>query len=84
MEIGKCATCKHWRKPENEFGEIPGIGKCLAAVQYWDVTEWAEDSNKRVLRKEYANKLAFVRDRSNYFSELTTLPGFGCVQHEKI
>lgn len=82
MELGKCKTCKHRRKPENEFGEIPGVGKCLAAVQYWDATEWTEDCDTRVLRKEYANKLAFVNDGSDYRAELFTFPDFGCVQHE--
>ena len=57
MELGKCKTCKHRRKPENEFGEIPGVGKCLAAVQYWDATEWTEDCDTRVLQPKERMKI---------------------------
>ena len=78
----RCKTCKHWEQPENDYGEVPGTGKCAAAVQFWDTTEWDKDSGYRTLKPEYATKLAFVQDGSDYRAELKTLPDFGCVQHE--
>ncbi len=78
----RCRTCKHWRKPVNDFGEVPGTGKCLAAVQFWDATEWADDDEVRVLKAEHAGRLAFVQDGSDYRAELKTMADFGCVQHE--
>jgi hypothetical protein len=79
-----CKTCLHWEKPKNDYGEVPGTGKCLAVVQFWTATEWAdEDYANRKLKPEVVGKLAFVRDGSDYYAELNTLPEFGCVQHEK-
>ncbi len=77
-----CRTCRHWKRPDSEYGEIPGIGTCGAVVQYWDAAEWVANSIKRQLRPEYAGKLAFVQDGSDYHAELNTLPDFGCNQHE--
>lgn len=80
----KCKTCKHWDNPEGEYGEVPGVGKCKAVVQFWNATEWNDDGDKRSLKPEYTGKLAFVQDKSDYYAELNTLPDFGCVQHENI
>lgn len=78
----RCKTCKHWQKPETDYGEVPGTGACKAVPQFWDVTEWSEDFDKRTLKPEYAGRLAFVQDGSDYHAVLKTLPDFGCVQHE--
>lgn len=78
----RCKTCKYWQKPDSDYGEVPGTGKCTAVVQFWNATEWDEDYDKRTLKSEYANRLAFVQDGSDYYAELKTLPDFGCVQHE--
>ena len=77
-----CATCKHWGAPSSEYGEIPGVGLCLAVPHFWGVTEWDHDSDKRVLRKEYIGKKAFAQDSSDYSAVLKTMPDFGCVQYE--
>jgi hypothetical protein len=79
----RCKTCKHWEKPESDYGEVPGTGKCKAVPQFWDVTEWARDYGTRTLKPEYADRLAFVQDGSDYRAELKTLADFGCVQHEE-
>ena len=81
--IGLCGTCKFWERSENQYGEIPGVGKCSAVVQFWDATQWEKKSNGRVLKKEYVGKLAFVEDGSDYYAALKTFDKFGCVQHEK-
>ncbi len=78
----RCKTCKHWEKPERDHGEVPGTGRCRAVVMFWNATEWTVDYDKRTLKPEYAGKLAFVQDGSDYMAELKTLPAFGCVQHE--
>jgi len=78
----RCKTCKHWQKPDSNYGEIPGSGKCRAAVQFWDATEWAGYGGRRVLKSEYTGRLFFVQDGSDYYAEMKTLPDFGCVQHE--
>ena len=78
----RCKTCKHWEKPESDYGEVPGTGKCKAVVQFWNATKWNDDYDKRSLKPEYAGRLAFVQDGSDYYAELKTLPDFGCVQHE--
>ena len=78
-----CETCKHWRAPETPHDEIPGVGVCTAVVQFWDATEWEDGPPYgRKLLPEYATKLAFVQDGSDYRAELKTFPTFGCVQHE--
>jgi hypothetical protein len=78
-----CKTCKFWEPPENDIGEIPGVGKCKAVVQFWDATEWDKDYDNRQLKPEYKSKLAFVQDGSDYYAALYTLENFGCVQHER-
>ncbi len=80
----RCKTCKHWDKPNNNRGEVPGTGKCNIVVQFWDATEWSENSEYRMLKPEYVGRLAFVQDGSDYHAELKTLPDFGCVQHEAV
>jgi len=81
-DIERCKTCKHWEKPDSDHGEVPGTGKCKAVVQYWYATDWNAYGDNRALKPEYAGKLAFVQDGSDYYAELKTLPDFGCVQHE--
>lgn len=78
----QCGTCKHWRPPETPHDEVPGVGVCGAVVQFWDATEWDDETFDRRLRSEFASKLAFVQDGSDYRAELKTFPAFGCVQHE--
>lgn len=82
--MNRCETCKHWEKPTSGFGEVPGVGKCGAVAQYWRVSEWDEEGETRTLKPEYADKLAFVQDASDYYAALKTLPYFGCVQHEEL
>jgi hypothetical protein len=79
--VERCKTCKHWEKPESDYVEFPGTGKCKAVLQFWNATEWI-DYDKRMLKTEHAGKLAFVQDGSDYYAELKTLQDFGCVQHE--
>jgi hypothetical protein len=78
----RCKTCKHWAKPESDYGEVPGTGTCVAVIQFWSATKWSDDYDKRTLRPEAVGKLAFVQDGSDYHAELKTLSDFGCVQHE--
>lgn len=77
---GRCGSCRHWKEPENDYGEVPGTGDCQAVPQFWDVTEWRKDCDKRVLKPGHAGRLAFVRDGSDHLAVLKTLPDFGCVQ----
>lgn len=99
MTIKNCKTCKYWVEPESyTMGEVPGVGKCIAVVNFWDAAKWVEADDPafkhllkegqpdylpfRVLKPEYAAKLAFVQDASNYSAQLKTKAEFGCVQHE--
>jgi hypothetical protein len=82
MMMKRCKTCKHWDVPESEYGEVPGTGTCKAVPQFWAVTEWTDDHEKRTLKPEFVGRLAFVQDCSDYYAEFKTLPDFGCVQHE--
>ena len=78
-----CGTCRHWLPPDNNYGEVPGTGKCQAVVQFWDATEWeAAMPGGRVLRPEYKGRKAFVQDSSDCYAELKTFADFGCTQHE--
>ena len=79
----KCESCKFWQSPESEYGEIPGVGRCMAVVEFWDASQWDESTDiyKRVLKPEFEKTLAFVQDGSDYHAELKTLPNFGCVMH---
>lgn len=79
-----CKTCRHWIKPESDYGEVPGTGYCQAVPQFWDVTEWADSCDERRIKPEYVGRLAFVQDGSDYYAAFKTLPNFGCVQHEPI
>ena len=76
----RCKTCKHWKKPESDFGEMPGAGRCKVVPQFWDATEWSEDGGTRTLKPEYAGRLAFAQ--GGFHASLKTLADFGCVQHE--
>lgn len=76
-----CKTCKHWEKPESDYGELPGSGRCNAVVEFWNATEWVGGSDTRSLKPEYAAKLAFVKDKHSVCAELKTLSEFGCVQY---
>lgn len=80
----QCKTCKHWEAPDNDkYGEVPGIGWCEAAPQYWTAAEWDEDGERRTLKPEHAGVLALVEDGSDYHAALRTFPDFGCVSHDK-
>ena len=81
--MSNCGNCKYWKKPENDYGEVPGTGRCMKVVQYWNAAQWSEDYENRVLRPEYEKELAFVQDGSDYCAELKTFANFGCVQYEQ-
>ena len=78
----RCKNCKYWEKPESDYGEVPGTGKCNAVLQFWNATQWTDDYDKRTLKPEAIGRLAFVKDGSDYYAELKTMPDFGCVQYE--
>ncbi len=81
-DMKQCKTCFFWEPPKNEsYGEVPGVGRCSRVVQYWDATEWDKNGDRRQLRQEFINSLAFVQDGSDYRADLYTKPDFGCVQH---
>ena len=80
----RCKTCKHWEKPRNDYGEVPGTGTCNAIPQLWDASEWDDDGESRVLKTKHADRLAFLQDGSDYLAMLKTLPDFGCVHHEPL
>ena len=83
--MGKCKNCRFWEMPQNnKYGEVPGVGRCTAVVQFWDATQWDEDYDNRQLKSEYAGKLAFVQDESDCHAELKTMPEFGCVQFVRL
>ena len=83
--MNNCKTCKHWQKRnEYETGHSQGFGKCAAALMLLDCTEWRDDVDERVFKKEYEGHKAFVQDGSDYRADLLTMPDFGCVLHEAL
>ena len=81
--MNHCKTCKHWTpRGEYEAGHHEGLGRCGAAPLLYDVTEWDDDGDKRVLVAEHRTTLAFVQDASDYVAYLLTRPEFGCVSHQ--
>ncbi len=83
-ETGLCKDCKHWvRADKYESGYYQGLGRCAAALMFWDCTEWKKVGEcARVLKSEYENNKAFVQDGSDYYAFLLTKPDFGCVQYK--
>lgn len=74
-----CKTCKYWQKIDSEVSDI---GTCKAVAQFWDATQWSGDFDKRIVKPEYTEYLAFVQDGSDYRAELITRSSFGCVQYK--
>lgn len=80
-----CITCNHWKKrKEYEMGHSQGLGRCEAALMLWDSTEWRDDTDERVLKKEHEKSKVFVQDGSDYIAYMLTMPDFGCVSHEDL
>lgn len=75
-----CATCRYWEEPETQEG-VEELGRCSFTPQLWDVTHWNDDG-VLTMRPEYADRLAFVSDGSDYHARLLALATFGCVQHK--
>ena len=78
-----CKTCKHWSKTKYS-SNIEDIGVCDAVEQYWESSEWDSEGKNLILKPEFANKLAFVRDTSDYYASLMPRANFGCIQHEEL
>jgi len=88
MSEGRCKTCRHWEsKPDHE--KPVEVRRCLAVPMWenatkWNDASWGDDSlPDRVLKPEYAERLAFAQDGSSYYACLFTRAEFGCVQWEK-
>lgn len=80
---GTCKTCKHWvRHNEYEREYDNGLGRCGLVKMLWDCTEWKNDVEGRVLKKEYEHIKAFAKDASDCRAYLLTTPDFGCISHE--
>jgi hypothetical protein len=80
VEMNICKTCKYWKKLENSY--MNDIGICNLIPQYDDIWSWDIENQNLILKTEYVNKLAFVRDASNIHADFLTRENFGCVQHE--
>lgn len=88
--MSNCGNCKHWEKrAQYEAGHNLGLGKCRAALQLFDATEWSEDEADdadyfvgRVIKPEFRGRRFFVQDASDYRADLLTLPTFSCIEHE--
>ena len=79
-----CKTCRNWEPPENDsFGDVPGVGRCGAVPHYWDAGDWDDMGERRILKPEYKDVLAFAQDASDYRASLMTMPNFGCVMHAR-
>lgn len=80
--VNRCKTCKFWDPPiSDNYGEVPGVGRCSKVVQFWDATEWDDEGYGRRLKPEFSDALAFVQDGSDFRADLYTHPAFGCIQH---
>lgn len=77
----KCETCKFWDRHDAEY--YLGLGRCRAAVEFWNATRWNDETGDREFTKEAANVKAFTQDGSYYRSILPTKADFGCVQWEE-
>lgn len=82
--MNRCATCFHWDKfPEDQTEVVQGTGKCLAARQFWEVTDSFPPDHQTVMLPEHAGLLCMVEDGSHYAAVLITMPDFGCVMHKE-
>ncbi len=72
-----CKNCKYWGQGETGSG----IGKRCDYVEHeWDSTEWNESGELVLINK---NLKAVVKDGSDYWAELRTMPDFYCNQHSQ-
>jgi hypothetical protein len=84
-EMNTCSNCKHWGVKDVDYNT--GIlGKpCGYVKMEWDCFEYVWDKNDdrdTKMRKGYENQKSFVKDGSDYYAELRTMPDFGCTQWE--
>jgi len=78
-----CENCAHWTPSEEyETGHHFGLGRCAAAVMFFDVTDWDDDGERRIVKHGFESTQMFVRDGSDYIAKLYTRPGFGCNSFE--
>jgi hypothetical protein len=86
-DIARCGSCRFWERsgPDSPITRADGIGKCLAAVEYFEAADWDYDCDydRHVLRPEYKRNILFVNDGEGYIAELLTMETFGCILHEE-
>jgi hypothetical protein len=75
-----CATCQFWRRNKDDSYRA-GTGLCDRTISFWDATEWSEDCDKRVFKRDAENITAFAQDGSDYIAQLYTKPEHGCTMH---
>lgn len=83
--IGTCASCKHWKDPEEYgIGVSMGIRKCAALPMFWSATDWTEDGERRIFNGKGKGSTAFLQDSSDYVAYLYTKAEHGCTMHVPI
>jgi hypothetical protein len=78
MEIGTCANCSYWGKPD--YASRPNIfetKQCQKPLLLWNAGAWDEAGNFS-LQPEYAETKVFVQDASDYYAALYTKADFFC------
>jgi hypothetical protein len=81
-----CATCKFWKELTGYETSAQSLGmkRCTAIPMFWDATEWSGAGDARQFKAEFSETKAFTVDGSDYFAELWTKSGFGCVMHSDV
>ena len=79
-----CKNCKFWQ--EDDYENTKSVKNCTRVEMIWEVSEWREvdEDCQRVIKEEYKDYKAFVKDGSDYMAKLLTKADFGCNQFENI
>lgn len=81
-----CGNCKFWDTSGIDWPQENNdifIRKCKKAEQVWDATMWSDEAEtRRILKPEFSENKAFVRDGSDYMAQLLTKAEFLCREHE--
>jgi len=79
--MNNCKNCVYWINDGNNQENSVGLGKCNAAIEFWDATTWSDDGEMEILEEFNETKL-FVQDGSSYAAALFTKPDFFCTSYK--
>lgn len=73
-----CGGCKNWVVKELPWDVPDGFGKCMAAIEAWEMTEWDSSYENKRVKEEYKGTMMCACDGSSYRADVYTKKDFFC------